>query len=909
MSEYTAARGPASERGDLTPLRPSDEPLELRLERAETLNRIGARVRFDEPLDDVLNRLAADIVAETRAVACGVMLLDPGDLSGKAFGSCNLPEGYIELMAALRRGSVQETFLRDSLAANRSWVLRDAVDYLLTRPEYEPAYHLIRQVPYRTLVGTPFFNRPDMIGLVYVYYARDVEVDDNEIAFARAIAERASPVMDNAWLFAQTQRRAAELEALSKADRALHEAVELDAVLQALIDLAVDLFGADRSLFLAFDEHDRLHAHVTRGVPEDNLVALQEVYHAIGRERFANQGPELGIVEDVSNDPRVNPEVQKLTPSKSVVDVPVFVDGAFFGIFVLGYHNRRTFDAEDRRLLETLAARAGLAIHKALLYRQAQRRASELEALHRADEALHRSLKLEDVQQAMVDLAVQLLGARSSLVVSWDESGRLAVRATTGIGLEERAVINERYQLLTKDRFAHWTAPFRTAFVEDVYTNQKIDFDRRLPYPRSLAEIPVVVGGELWGFFSIGWRQQRTFNEEDRRVFDAFAARASLAIQNALHFEESARRNTELEALYRADEALHRSLRLDDVLQAMVDLALELMGAHSSLVAIRGDGDVMQVVASRGLSETMLEKIDRAYRRSRQDGPLPTQPRMGIVEDISAPGVNPELPGGELGSYVEIPVVVDGHWWGVFSIGWTGPRVFSEYDRQRFDTFATRASLAVQNALLFERAQAAASMEERQRIARELHDSVSQALYGIGLGARTARRRLGEDAAPEVTEPVDYIVQLAESGLAETRALIFELVPDSLEQQGLVLALQRQAAATQSRFRVQVSAYLAEEPDIPVRTKEALYRICQESLHNMAKHAHATEATVTLECREGHVSLVVQDNGRGFDPTAEFPGHLGLKTMAERARRVGGDYRIESEPGHGTTVSVLVPVG
>jgi signal transduction histidine kinase len=225
-----------------------------------------------------------------------------------------------------------------------------------------------------------------------------------------------------------------------------------------------------------------------------------------------------------------------------------------------------------------------------------------------------------------------------------------------------------------------------------------------------------------------------------------------------------------------------------------------------------------------------------------------------------------------------------------------------------FDAFAARAGLAIQNALLFEQAQESASMEERQRIARELHDSVSQALYGIGLGARTARRRLGDSASPEVIEPIDYIVQLAESGLAETRALIFELVPESLEQQGLVLALERQAAATRSRNRLTVDAYLCEEPAIPLRAKEALYRIAQESLHNIAKHANATEVTLRLSTDDTHATLLVQDNGRGFDTSAEFPGHLGLRSMEERARKVGGLYQIESDVGVGTSVSVSVPI-
>jgi signal transduction histidine kinase len=120
-------------------------------------------------------------------------------------------------------------------------------------------------------------------------------------------------------------------------------------------------------------------------------------------------------------------------------------------------------------------------------------------------------------------------------------------------------------------------------------------------------------------------------------------------------------------------------------------------------------------------------------------------------------------------------------------------------------------------------------LEERQRLARELHDSVSQALYGIALGARTARKRLDSDPS-NLAEPLDYVLTLAEAGLTEMRALIFELRPDSIETEGLVAALGRQVAATRARYGVAVNAELADEPEVPVATKEALYRIAQEAM-------------------------------------------------------------------------------
>lgn len=200
-----------------------------------------------------------------------------------------------------------------------------------------------------------------------------------------------------------------------------------------------------------------------------------------------------------------------------------------------------------------------------------------------------------------------------------------------------------------------------------------------------------------------------------------------------------------------------------------------------------------------------------------------------------------------------------------------------------------------------------AALEERQRLARELHDSVSQALYGIALGARTAQAQLERDPA-KLAEPLEYILSLAEAGLSEMRALIFELRPESLQNEGLVAALTKQSDALRARYKLDVIARFDPEPDIPLEAKEALYRIAQEAMHNVAKHAHATRLELSLRNTDGTLTLEIRDNGKGFDPSRDFPGHLGLKSMPERAAQIGGTFRLESQPDAGTVITVTVPV-
>ncbi len=199
------------------------------------------------------------------------------------------------------------------------------------------------------------------------------------------------------------------------------------------------------------------------------------------------------------------------------------------------------------------------------------------------------------------------------------------------------------------------------------------------------------------------------------------------------------------------------------------------------------------------------------------------------------------------------------------------------------------------------------SLEERQRLARELHDSVSQALYGISLGVHTALTLFDTDRA-KTREALDYALSLAHAGLAEMRALIFELRPESLEREGLVAALTRHAEALRARHRIEVDLGLCEEPDAPLSVKEALYRIAQEALQNAVRHAHPGRLDVRLICSAEGVRLEVCDDGAGFDPSADHPGHLGLQSMRERALNLGGSLDIVSEPGCGTQVYATVPV-
>jgi signal transduction histidine kinase len=193
-----------------------------------------------------------------------------------------------------------------------------------------------------------------------------------------------------------------------------------------------------------------------------------------------------------------------------------------------------------------------------------------------------------------------------------------------------------------------------------------------------------------------------------------------------------------------------------------------------------------------------------------------------------------------------------------------------------------------------------AALEERQRLARDLHDSVSQALFGINLSARSGLKHLGNQDAARTR--LEQILTLAAAAQAEMRALIFELRPDQLQTDGLVKALELQTFALKQRREFVVEATFCAEPAVSLAVKEAFYRIAQEAVANALRHARPNLLTVELDDGNKALTLKVCDDGRGFDPTASYPGHYGLHSMRERAAEIGATLSIESQKLGGTHV-------
>ena len=231
------------------------------------------------------------------------------------------------------------------------------------------------------------------------------------------------------------------------------------------------------------------------------------------------------------------------------------------------------------------------------------------------------------------------------------------------------------------------------------------------------------------------------------------------------------------------------------------------------------------------------------------------------------------------------------------------PNLYNQESLNLLQAFANHAAIGIENARLYEKAQETASLEERTRLARELHDSVTQTLFSASIIAKTAARGWAKNPE-EGQRNLEKLGSLTEGALAEMRTLLLELLPDTLMKLSMGKLLRTLADASLSHSRVPVTLTIEGDCSLADDAKMAFYRIAQEALNNIAKHAEATKVELGLMCDQDRVEITVCDNGRGFDPEAVPSGHLGLAIMRERAEKIGATLHLASNPGVGTEIVV-----
>lgn len=776
----------------------------------------------------------------------------------------------------------------------------------------------------RSWLGVPLIVKGEILGMLSLDHDEADHYTEQHSRLVLALADQVAVTIENARLFTELEQRTQALEALYHADEELYSHLKMEEVLQALVDVAVDLLRADKSSLMVWDAaHEKIVVQAARGFHPDTLARMQFVPGQGIVGRVAVSG-EPAVVENVSQDVRVEHGVTDAEGICSFMHLPLQLNGEIFGVFNVSYVRPRVFDEEEQRLFTGLAQRAALAVENARLYHAAEMRADEAQTLFTVQRAITSDRERESILQLIADEARRLTGAERTMVFMLCDDSESALEVSVLSGHEGDQLLGYRLPVETSltGRALREGHAFRS---RDAQNDPRLfeDLVREIN-AHSLLTVPLISGSRPLGAISVLDKagERGIFDDADERVLEMLASGAVIALENARLFEEEEVRRHVAEGLRDILSVLNSEVPLPEMMDYIVAQAVRILDADAGIIYRRGSEmgvvipEAMAAVPPELQPSESLSLIDTRAKHGSPQGKPMIVPDMKVAQAEEADALRDldaearewtELLAEHFGAYISVPFVVEGDVYGDITLYYRSPRHFSQEELSLTIAFSEQASLAVENARLRMRAKASAASDERNRLARELHDAVTQTLFSASLIAEVIPR-IWEKDPDQGRRRLEELRELTRGALAEMRTLLLELRPASLTESSLPELLRQLAEAVIGRSRLAVDLTVEGEADLPPEVQVVFYRIAQESLNNVTKHAGADSVDIILLFEPDAVSLSVADDGRGFEMANLSPDSLGMGIMRERAEGIGATLKIDSKVGEGTRVTCVWPV-
>ena len=540
-------------------------------------------------------------------------------------------------------------------------------------------------------------------------------------------------------------------------------------------------------------------------------------------------------------------------------------------------------------------------------------RESSFQGLVEAGIAISSELTLDGLLQLLVEKAAGLTGARYAALGVIDPTGHELERFVThGIDPETHAAIGDLPRgrgilgVLIRD-----ARPLR---LHDIAEDERsVGFPPNHPPMRSFLGVPIVLRGVAYGNLYLTEKEGGAdFTDEDEELVTLLASQAAVAIENARLYESSRAWAQQLESLEEITAAMLSDIDPARLLHLIVERMSELIDARFVAILTQAGEGWLEIAAAHGEGEADLVGHRLSIERSKSGRVFREGTPARVDSVLDDPDADPELMrrvGARAGVWA--PLAIRGDPIGVIMAldrRQPDPR-FGDADLRLAQRFAARAAVAVDLSRRVARATVnrivAGQEQERRRLSRELHDETGQALTSILLGLKAIEETQGTERFATALAELRELVTVT---LQDVRRLAVELRPKALDDFGLVPALERLTTgfAEQTGIETHLESRLGEGR-LPSETETVLYRVVQEALTNIVKHAQAEHVSLVLQSKPGRVSAVIEDDGRGFSTEEERDGGLGLVGMRERVALVGGRVEIESSSA-GTTIVVEVPV-
>jgi PAS domain S-box-containing protein len=605
--------------------------------------------------------------------------------------------------------------------------------------------------------------------------------------------------------------------------------------------------------------------------------------------------PDLAAETDLS----LASELLKDSGIRSFIDVPLIVRGDLIGSFNVLSDQPNAFETVHLDIAREVANALAVSIQQGRLLETEQRRREELETLEQVSMSLRQADSREELFSILLTETRALFNADSGAILTPCKN---KFEYTIVQGPQDIETF------LTQQKFAD------AELVEIINAEDPV-FLPDLPFDKigvvSATLLPIQFNRQTFGAMILHWFERGDFPTEERHMLNTIADMAGIALER-MHILENLEfqvtdRTLELTTLYELTALLAAESDLTDTLHQTLERLLDTINSFSGTIHLMDDEhNQLDLVTHQGIdtdTESSLKTIrpDHILWKQLAEKGEPLLLMNIDKKDLITAGIQ----NLEIENYIGAPIQTGNMTIGIISAFYTSDHDPSLDEISLLNLVADQVGIAVERTHLREQAEQAAIMTERQRLARELHDAVTQSLYSISFLAKASQNFAHSGELEQVEQYLGTLQDTAQQALKEMRLLIYELLPTSLEQQGLASVLRHRLESVEQRAGIEVEFLTTGSFDLPTEVQFDIYRIAQEAINNTLKHASATTVKVHLVGSEHGLEMTIEDNGTGFDPQ-ETSGGMGLDSMNNRADKLGGKLTITSDPGQGTLVKLTI---
>jgi GAF domain-containing protein len=729
------------------------------------------------------------------------------------------------------------------------------------------------------------------------------------------------------------------LFALSDALAGLASERSRDRVLQRISDLAREVVGARYAALGVADDSGRLIVFITSGLTPQERAAIGAPPRGHGLLGVLIREGRPVRTADIGRDPRSSGFPPNHPPMTSLLGVPIVLGDRVLGdLYLTDKLDGTAFTEDDERLALLLARHAAIAIENANLNDELERRLTQVSSIREFGESIGQELDVERTLQMVAERAAELLNA-SLVAIALKEPHNNAFTFEAASGRRARRLLGMR--VLGESSMIGWVSQAgHGAIIDDMAHDDRVSL-RVLEAAGGRAGLwaPLRIGSRVVGcIMAFDRRTGERFDEADLRLGEAIGQQAASAIENARLYERARHEASTSQALLRVTRAMNASIRLEEILQLIVDSLSELIGTPAVAVSLlAADGVHVDVAATRALAPRPEPDRADAGPDCANGGPSSASPadapqtRLSNLAALVLSGEGPSvvadthdrpdlalptLRDGSLPRSVAIsPIRLGERVLGVVEAYSTEPNHFGDEDTVLLAAFADQAATAIESARLFGQARELALLQERDRIAKELHDGIIQTIYAVGLTLDYCRLTIHENPA-DVEERLGSATDGLNRAISDIRNYILNLTHrvggvEGLRAAAEGLAQEYTQAATPLSAPISIDVDVTDDAStaVPPERRAEIVQVLREALSNAVRHAHPSRVTVAGQVDGGRLILAVTDDGTGFDVGAgSREDHHGLRNMTNRARMLDGHLDLVSSPGHGTTVTLVVPL-